>query len=366
MLSKLSTRLCAPARVELTKGLFSAIALSLFASHAAAQAAPDEEWLPIDSVAVVVNDEIITESELAKQANLVRARENVTISTREELEAFEKKVVGQMVRDRLRAQAGKSLGIEDEQLQQIVESHLEGRKRRIGLRKYIDDLAEHNMAAEELRAETKRQFLGQSWMDRVVGEDHSGQRPHRDRFIRPGYMHRWYVDNRQSFGEPELVEFERFVFVPEPGTDPVANLALLEGLRKRAIAGEPLTLLAGEIGPNNSGAFPMTAAIINLTPNPKLKKFAEEADYGAISEVETRVEPTDQRTIHEFFKLVKRVAPVAPQPFLDYRVQKAIDNVLLSERDSFFLSIGLQGLEDSAYIQPPLPPLEMPQGPVRQ
>ncbi|MFT5284821.1 MAG: hypothetical protein ACI8TQ_000980 [Planctomycetota bacterium] len=346
----------------LLRNLLAVAAFASTPSFVTAQSDQAEQWLLLDEVAVVVNDEIITESELAKEANAIRSAKNVTISTRDELEAFEQEVVWQMVRDRLRAQAGRSLGIEDEQLQQIVDSHLDGRKRRMGLRGYIDDLSQRGLAAEEVQTDTKRQFLGQTWMDSVVGEDQSGQRPHRDRFIRPGYMHRWYVDNRESFGEPEVVEFERFVYAPDADLDPITSLAEAVEFRKRALAGEPLTALAQEIGPQKGGAFPLKAPVRELIPDSPLKKFADEGELGSISEIQTRTSAEGQQTLHEFFKLVDRIAPVAPQPFTDHRVQKVIDNVLLTERDNFFLALGIQDLEAAAYIEPPLPPSPPAQG----
>jgi len=341
-------------KTKLTQCILTASLMLAIPTLSSAQLADEEGWLLLDEGSQIVNDELITYSELTREANEIRTSQNITISTLEELEKFQSEVRTRMVIRRLQAQAGRQLGLGEEQVDQIVASHIDGIRRRSGLQSYLENLDERGMAAEEFQLDTKRQFYGQTWMDDVVGDNKSGKRPYRDRFVRPGEMHQIYSDVREQFGAPEKVELEQFTSAPAPDADPVTALAEASNLRQRAIAGEDLASLVREIGPKRSVTTSFTVPIRNLTPAPALKAFAETAQIGDFSEVQTDLDEEANELRYSFFRLRQRIAPVAPRPFMDGQVQAVLTNRALAQRDDWYLALGHQELVEGSFIEPPL------------
>ena len=333
--------------------LAASLALSL-PTLSSAQLADEEGWQVLDEVLQIINDEIITASELTREANEIRSSQNITISTLEELQKFQSEVRTRIVILRLQAEAGRELGLPEEQVEQIVTSHIDGMRRRSGLQSYIENLDERGMAADEFQLDTKRQFYGQTWMDDIVGDNKSGKRPYRDRFVRPGEMHQIYTDVREQFGAPEKVELEQFITAPAHDADPVAALAEATNLRQRAIAGADLASLVREIGPKRSVTTSFAVPIRNLTPDPALKAFAETAQIGDFSEVQSDMDEEANELRYSFFRLEQRIAPVAPRPFMDGQVQAVLTNRALAQRDDWYLALGHQDLVEGSYIEPPL------------
>jgi len=337
-----------------TKSLLAAALLLSSSLPASAQLVREEGWQKLDEVVQIINDEIITASELSREANELRTAQNITISTMEELRKFESEVRTRVVIRRLQAQAGKQLGLPEEQVDSLVDNHISGIRRRSGLQSYLQNLDQRGMAAEEFQLDTKRQFYGQTWMDDVVGESKSGQRPHRDRFVRPGEMLQIYTDVREQFGAPEQVELEQFTTAPEQDADPVTALAEANELRQRAIDGADLSSLVSEVGPQRSLTTSFTVPVPTLAPAPELQAFAASAEIGEFSPVQSDLDKQANELRYSFFRLVRRIAPTAPRPFLDGQVQAVLTSRALAQRDEWYLALGHQELVQGSFIEPPL------------
>ncbi len=342
-------------------GVLTAAFLLTCSDLVTAQALPPSEqtlaqegWVPLDSVVQIINDEVITASELARESTDLRTTQNITISTLEELRKFESEVRTRVVIRRLQSQAGRFLGLPEEQVDSLVENHVSSLRRRTGLQSYLDTLDQRGMAENEFQLDTKRQFYGQTWMDDIVGDNKAGKRPYRDRFVRPGEMLQIYTDVREQFGAPEQVELEQFICAPAPDSDPISAMAEANSLRQQAEDGADFADLVREVGPERSVTTSFTVPIRNLSPAPHLQAFAETAELGQFSEVQIdRDEQTDEPR-YSFFRLMSRVAPVAPRPFLDGQVQIILADRALAQRDQWYLALGHQTLVEGSFIEPPL------------
>lgn len=332
--------------------LAAAIACLSQLPPAATPAGEDEGWIPLDGVAAIVNDEIVTMAELARETQSLRQQNQVPLTTPEELREFEDQVRMAVVIQRLRAQAGEELGIAAEDVERVVENHLGDRRDRMGLLSYIDDLETRGLGEEEVHSETRRQLYRETWEGSVVGDSVAGQRAHRDRFVRPGEMAYIYGEVRDLFGEPAEVRLHQFSMLPAEGqTDEALRLAC-QVLRARAEAGEALEAIVRDVGLDRSGVRTWTVTVDRLE-NDGLRRFASQAPEGTVSEVV--LGETEVGTQAAFFVLVDRREGAPPRPFLNGEVQFELSRRALAERDRWHLIRGQLELIETAYIEPPLP-----------
>lgn len=311
----------------------------------------DGEWITIDGVAAVVNDEIITEVELARESKTLLARNRISITTQEELEEFESQVRSAVVLRRLQSQAGRELGIAEEEVNRVVDNHLGNLRQRLGLVTYIDDLESRGLAASDAQSETRRQYYRATWEGSVVGDEVGGQRPHRDRFVRPGEMKFYYGEFKHLFSPPAEVRLTQFAVLQEAAQTAEQLVEMCMPYLERARAGDSLESLRDELGLERCGIRNYQVSADELDAG--LREFAVRAAPGEISEIGVA---QAERLVASFFVLDGRREGGPPEPFLSGRVQAELTRRALSQRDQWYLLRGQQDLLDTAYIVPALAP----------
>ncbi len=316
----------------------------------------DESWVLLDGVAAVVNDDIVTEVELSREAKNLREFRGVSITTPDELIAFEERVLEAVVIRRLGAQAGRELGLGEEDVERVVDSHLGNLRRRLGLLTYIDDLESRGLGEGDVHTETRRQFYRETWESSVVGEGTAGQRPRRDRYVRPGEMYYIYGEVQHLLGPPPEIRLRQFALEPEKGQGDEELYAACKVLRDRAQEGESLEELVREIGLERSAVRAWTVPADRIESD-DLRAFATNAPPGTLSEVVLATTDKD-RTQAAFFVLDDRRAAGLPRPFLSGTVQTELSKRALAERDRWNLVRGQLELIEGSYIDPPLAKVE--------
>lgn len=310
-------------------------------------AAPSDGWKPIDGVAAVVNDEIVKESELQRLTKRLIERRQIPISTSGELDYWRELARQRLVLDRLEGQAGLRLGLAEEEVERIVESHLAKERKRVGLLAYVGDLEQAGLEAGDVQRDMRLQFYRDQWTRSVVGEETGAKRPRRDRFVRPGEMRYLYGELRELLGEPAEVRLEYLsLVVPEDGAEAAAEEA--EALLSRAERGESLLELSREVGLDRCQSRVVNISLAQL--DPALRDFAARAPRGSLSDLF----PFEDGSSITFFRLVDRREAGPPLPFLDRTVQDELESRVLTSRDGYFLQRSRSDLIRSAYLEPPL------------
>ena len=326
----------------------------------AAQTRSEQGWIMLNAVDTVINDEIVTGTQLARAEQRLLQRERISLTTEAELLEFRQRVRFEIVRQRLRTQAGRKLGGPVEDFDQLLDNHFAGIREEQGLVSYVEDLESRGNTADEVQDEARDSFFAESWTSRTIGRDDAdGQRPHRDRFVRPGEMLHRYMQSRARHASPAIAHMARFSMGPKPGQTVEEAAEASESLRRRAAAGEPMEALAREYGSEWCGTAPIEVPIEQVI-DPALREFAGSARAGAVSDVLTTKRPEDEETESsrkvqfDFFKLVRRTEAGPPRPFIDGAVQEALERQTLYVRDQWYLQQSELSLIESAYVSPPL------------
>jgi hypothetical protein len=313
----------------------------------------DGGWILLDTVDTVINDDIVTGTELARIGQQLIQSRRIPITTQEELADFRNQVRAQVVSRTLRSQAGATLGAPVEELDQVLEDHFKDVREREGLVRYVEDLESRGITADRVHDEARDDYYAENWTNRTIGRDDAeGQRPRRDRFVRPGEMRHRYRQSKELYGNPATAHMTRFSMKARPGMTVDEAAETCESLRRRAADGEALEALAREYG--NAASAPLEAPIDQII-DADLRQFAQSAAPGKVSKALVLNDPeTPADTQFDFFKLVRRSDAEPPLPFVDGRVQEDLSRRTLSIRDQWHLRKSQLELIEAAYISPPL------------
>ncbi len=339
----------------------AALLLSSFAPGLRGPGGSEGDWIPLDGVAAVINDEIVKESELQRELSSARERLEQPISTAEELDEFQGYVRSTVVKRRLRTQAGAELGLAQEEVDRMIDEHLVDKRKRRGLLSYIGDLSSRGIDEHEIHSETRRQFYQGTWESSVLGEEAAGRRPQHDRFVRPGEMYFRYKESIDAFADPPEVRLRQYIVVQGDGETAAEARARCLDVRERVKRGEPLERLLLDAGFDSVQTSAWTGTTEKL-PQEELALFALRGTVGSPSEVVER--PLDDGGKGFLFIVLedrRNFGP--PRPFVDGAVQAQLKRRVLVVRDRERLSTGESSLIESAYIAPPLPAQEAPRSP---
>jgi len=318
---------------------------------APATAPAGEGWVALDAVAAIVNDEVITFSEL--DPAFQREQERVPITTPEEHRETRDRVLYEMVLQRLRTQAGRDLGLATDEVDRRVGDHLRREKKRLGLFQYVQFLQDQGLDATRANEVYSENVYASAWERSVRGEGSASERPRRDRFVRPGELYFLYEQNRDQFAEPDRVQLQRLLILSSAVGGEEAARDLCLDVRQRALGGEDLGLLVEEFG----AVHRETRGILESVPvpaliDPELRRFAARAAEGEISAVLPQIHE-DQVVGFTFVKLLDRELGSPPRAFGDSLVQRYLSREALRIRDLRRLATGERDLVRNAYVWPP-------------
>lgn len=192
--------------------MFSSLMFSLWALAAAAPA------VPLDRVLVVVNDDVITATEVGARIPSVRRqlmRQKVRIPSDEVLR---KSILDRMVLERLQLQVAKQLGIEVENDKIELATQRIAQDNRMSRDEFIAALKQEGLGEEEFRQQIRAQLTIQQLVDREVNNRVAVSNSELENFL-----------SRNPSGDAEYNLSHILVAVPES-----ASAEAIQAARKRA------------------------------------------------------------------------------------------------------------------------------------
>lgn len=180
----------------------------------------------VDKVAIVVNDEIITDREIERQLAPIYERYKMMYSGNqliEKLEEARQNVAQQMIEDRLLYSEAKKQNIEvaerdvDVKVQEVVNN--------LGSREKLDQaLIEQQLTLKDLKDRYRQQLMTRKLIDKKMGGDI---------MITPVEIDNYYNKNLSEFMQPERVRIKNILISIRKFPDPQKALSLARDIAKR-------------------------------------------------------------------------------------------------------------------------------------
>jgi hypothetical protein len=358
--------------------LITALAALLLAPGLRAQENPSpttspegqEEWIPLDGVAVIVNTDSLTGLNLER--HIARRLSRQEVST----EAEKLQLVQQTVDDRIKLllmrQAGEDLGYDPAMVQARAREIYDEEVEKQG---GVSAIGQNSRAGQpspiERREEIEAELYTSTWRGKIVGRDSGpGGRPLEDRFVRPGTLRRLFRRMEKTGHSIEFLaelgarppHYElQILFIPgqefgslDRARDKALEVrqALGEGTIEWDEALDTLGFLAGR-----GLTGPLTQRDINYSLDPgngALLGFVLEGQVGEFSSVlphPDRNQATGEVRIDGFaiYRLLARQAAEVPG-FTASGVQKELGRRVQNQRDGERYEKGLEELKKRAYV----------------
>ena len=296
--------------------------------------APRPKPLSTDGVALQVEDAVVTLVELNQRIEDGLKRQPV--STPDDYSELVRLTIRQLVLDLLEPQAGGELGLNDQQLDIIVSSQLEDRRKEVGIGAYTEELRSQGMDAFSAGEVEREGILTAMWRRKQIGLSVADQRPSVDRYVRPGELHAIYRAMRDELAPPR-VRFEILVVTASASGGPDLALALCEEAQERIEAGEPFADLVevygADLGLRRTGGL-TPELLVPAIGDPRLKALAQ-GEVGVLSDpmpllTENGPDPTQG---YQLVRLAERESPPPPR-FDDPQTQARLRNFVSGRRDN--------------------------------
>jgi len=180
----------------------------------------------IDKVAIVVNDEIITDREIARQLEPVYEKFKTIYGGQklvEKLEEAKQRVAQQMIEDRLLYSEAKKQNIEIDE--KDLDARVQEMVRGIGSREMFDKaLIEQQLTLKDLKDRYRQQLMVRKLIDKKVG---GGV------LVTPIEIEAYYGKNSEEFQLPERVKLKNILISVKKFPDPAKALSLARDISKR-------------------------------------------------------------------------------------------------------------------------------------
>ncbi len=341
-------------RVLLHAGLGAAALAPAFPQETRPAGPPPPASLPsgrvrIDGVAAIVDDVVITESELERV--LGPAKETFGFSDPEKWKAYRRTKLRGLIEERLYEQAARRRQISEAAIEERVQQRVEEETRQRGSKgKLLDLIQQEGKTYDDFLKERRSEEYANAFLRQELGlEPGPSGRPSWEIYPRPGMMREYYRAHREEFVVEEAARV-RVLLVALPSErwpDLATARERLVEIRGRILGGEDFAALArefsdvasdkgGEIGWITRGSK-YNAAIVSFclgATGPGVSPVLEWPEGFALVEI-----------------LEKR--PHQVRPFEDPAVQKAIVGHLRGEGYQGYLSEIKSRLLREAYIWPP-------------
>lgn len=221
--------------------------LSLLFSAAIIFCAVSARCEVIDKIAIVVNNEIITQGEIDKMLAPVYAQYRTRYQGEEllvKLEEARQKIIAQLIEDKLILSEAKRLNIEADE--KAIEARLDDARRRFGSREKFDEaLAEEHITVGVLRERYREQMVSRSLIDQKIGSRI---------VVTPVEVSEYYNAHPDEFVQEEQVKLRNILVKPKKDIDIKKTVELINMIHARLLEGSDFSSLAKiySEGPNAS------------------------------------------------------------------------------------------------------------------
>jgi len=180
----------------------------------------------VDKIAIVVNDEIITESEITRALHPVYEKYRGLYSQDKllaKLEEAKQKIVQQFIDDRLILSEAKKLNIEVDDKE--VDKRIDDLIKRLGSKESFErTLSEQRITIKDLKARYREQLMTRRLIDQKVGAKI---------VITPIDITNYYNKNMAEFIQPEEVKLRNILISPKNDADSKKAAELARDISKR-------------------------------------------------------------------------------------------------------------------------------------
>ncbi|MBN1526923.1 MAG: peptidylprolyl isomerase [Candidatus Omnitrophica bacterium] len=190
----------------------------------------------VDKIAIVVNDEIITQGEIDETLAPIYEQYRAVYYGDElmrKVEEARRKVIAQIIEDRLVLSEAKRQGITVEEAE--IDARIADTMKRFGSYEQFEKvLAQQGMTMKKLRLRYKEQIMSRKLIDQKVGGKIA---------ISPVEVSDYYKAHFNEYIQPEEVRVRNILIRPRQGMEPEAALILAQDVCERAKKGEDFSEL---------------------------------------------------------------------------------------------------------------------------
>lgn len=319
---------------------------------------PADGWLPVDSVMLVINEEIITSRRFARE--LTQLQSMGGISTQRERQELVQWLMFEKVRRKVMVQAGQDMGLDprlvERQVDDVLEREIESSG---GVEEYVERVKKERSDSHERRDQLTDELYRITWEQVQTGESPGVLgRPTHDRYVRPGlrrFVYAQVVDTPAWYGEfggnAPGVEFQELVVSHARHGGVEAARAVVDEVRKQALNGSDFDGLMRAFGePRADGLMTRADEALVAEVDRTLGKFLAGAQPGDVSEV--YVPRNGRMAAFAVTRFVRRVEAVVPS-FEEPEVQLTLDKRTRENIDLVRRNRALERLLEAAYVWPP-------------
>ncbi|MGB5602245.1 MAG: SurA N-terminal domain-containing protein, partial [Gammaproteobacteria bacterium] len=125
---------------------------------------------PLDSIAIIVNDDVITASELEDKVNYFENQIRVSGGTVSDLNSLKKQVIERMIRDKVQLQKAAQFGIQidDISLNRMIDTL--AKKNNMTLSELRTTLEQEGIDFSDFRTQTREELIIQELQKRMVAD----------------------------------------------------------------------------------------------------------------------------------------------------------------------------------------------------
>jgi len=312
----------------------------------------------VNRVEVIVNDEILTYRQIMVTAS--RQVPEGTTPTPRQLSKLRKDVGIALVGERLRAQGGIDMGIDEQTIKDIVAKNTQKRIDAAGgAIKMTNELDDKGVSLFAQESAMRRDLYRFSWERAITGVDPGiSGRAFRDRYVRPGQLRLRYelleagqIEAESISGTSARYHIQQIV-LPVTTDDDIepARVRAMELLKKLEDGMDFTAAVQGLADPpENDGILqPLTGEQLARNGGPEVAAFALSAAHGELS---GPIPIIIDRVFHgwRLMKLLDSDTPLLPI-FEIPRTQALLRRTLQSDRDDYHRSEGMKTLHQGAYI----------------
>lgn len=211
--------------------------LSLLAILVLIAAAPSHAGL-VDKIAIVVNNEVVTMSEIDQMLTPVYARYKIIYKDEGELirkmEEARQRIVEQLIEDKLIVSEAKRQNVEIDEKE--VDARLREVEKQFGSKNaFTRALMEQHLSLKDLRTRYREQLMSRRIIDKKIGSNI---------LVTPVEIHSYYDSHRIDFAQPSEVSLSNIMIRPRDGSDDVRAHELAQDIANKLKDGGDFAALA--------------------------------------------------------------------------------------------------------------------------
>ena len=267
------------------------------------------------------------------------------------MDRLQQEAIHNLILDALAAQAGAELGIPAEAIASQADSIESDRIDEAGLQQYGDSLRRQGIDPLVAKRKTEAQIYRYQWEAFVTGDPrYGGGRPAVDSFIRPGELRAFYEVRLDDLGSPSEVTLQVItVDAAQAGGQQFAAQAL-EEVRQELLGGASWNQKAAEYSSTNGREYGIRERqTLAQMRDDALRRFAAEAEVGAMSEVLERRTPDGELVGVQLARLLDKTEGEPPPPFDDPVLQNNLRTFLRRAQEQALIEVSRDRLLTDAY-----------------